>query len=256
MSCLGWYGIVIGAHSPGYQTMKILLTTICGCGVESVLCSHEHIDAPPSHIPTPDNIQLRRKAFNLSIFTVLYNVIEGAISVVAGSFYGSTALLSFGLDSFVEALSGGVMIWRFRKIGPEHIDDEHKTEQLASVLVGITLFLLAGYVIFESVQKLIKMEPPTPSLIGVFIAVISLVVMPVLYVQKNSIAQKIGSQSLRADSNQTLACMFLSVALLVGLCANYFYGLWWADPIAALVISGYLVFEGIRTIRDRTLCSC
>jgi len=192
---------------------------------------------------------LNRKALLLSYITVGYNILEGVVSIIAGVLAGSVALIGFGLDSFVESLSGGVMIWRFRKHSKLSEEEEENIERKATKLVGYTFFVLAIYVLYESTSKLLFQETPDPSLFGIIIAIVSLIVMPILFHQKYKTGKALDSKSLVADSKETLACMFLSFALLVGLGANYLFGLWQADPIVGLVIVVFLVREGYETLR-------
>lgn len=192
---------------------------------------------------------LHKKALYLSIFTVAYNFLEGIVSIAAGAAAGSIALIGFGLDSFVESLSGGVMIWRFKGDGAISEEEGERREARAVKLVGYTFFVLGAYVAYESLKKLILREPPEPSLIGIIIAVISLVVMPGLFYMKYRLGKSVGSRGLVADSRQTLACCYLSLSLLIGLGLNYLYGIWWADPIAGLVIVVFLFKEGLEAVR-------
>lgn len=197
----------------------------------------------------------RRAALALSAVTVGYNVVEGAVSLVLAAAAGSTALLGFGLDSLMESLSGGIMLWRFGRRWATPAA-ELRAERRATTAVGITFFVFAGYVLFESARKLIRHELPEPSLPGIIIAVISIITMPTLFLLKRRVARRIGSRSLAADSRQTLACSFLSVALLLGLGANYVWGFWLADPLVGLLTAGWLIREGVTTVRDRHLCTC
>jgi divalent metal cation (Fe/Co/Zn/Cd) transporter len=122
--------------------------------------------------------------------------------------------------------------------------------------VAYTFFVLGVYVLYESLKKLILREPPEPSLLGIVIAVVSLVVMPVLYLMKHSTGKSIGSRSLLADSRQTLACCFLSIALLAGLGLNYLFGIWWADPVAGIVIVLFLLREGREILKEGKAGCC
>ena len=193
----------------------------------------------------------RSKALALSFFTVGYNVLEGVVAVVAAIMAGSSALLGFGLDSFVESLSGMVMIWRFWEYGPEADEEETaKAEQKATRFVGFTFFILGAYVVFDSTRTLVKQEPPDTSVVGLALAVLSLIVMPVLFYLKYRLGRSIGSESLVADSTETLACVLLSVALLVGLGINYLWQIWWADSAAALVIAALIFKEGYSTLQE------
>ena len=196
-----------------------------------------------------ETLKLNRKALLLSYVTVGYNILEGIASIIAGSLAGSIALVGFGLDSFVESLSGGVMIWRFRKKGKISEEEEERLERKATKLVGYTFFVLAAYILYESIKKLIYRETPDPSLFGIIIAIVSLVAMPILFYQKYKTGKSLKSRSLVADSKETLACLFLSLALLIGLGTNYLFGLWQADPIVGLIIVVFLVREGYEALR-------
>jgi cation diffusion facilitator family transporter len=196
------------------------------------------------------------QALKLAYLTVGYNVVEGIASIVAAMLAGSTALLGFGADSFIESLSGSVMIWRFRKAHSLSAEDVERREHRAIRLVGLTFFILSGYVVYESVEQLYSGNPPEPSLFGILIAVASLVVMPVLFYRKHRIGEAIGSRSLMADAKQTLMCIMLSVALLVGLSLNYLCEWWQADPVAGLVIAVLLVREGYRAWGKGEACAC
>ncbi len=198
----------------------------------------------------------RKRALHLSYFTVFYNIVEGIVSIFFGLLAGSIALVSFGMDSFIESLSGSVMIWRFRPHESTTEEREEALEHTAAKLVGITLIILAVYVVYESVNKLRFGEEPDPSIPGMAIALASLIVMPILFMEKRKTSAAVKSRSLLADARQTLACLLLSVAVLVGLTLNYLFGFWQADPIAGLFIAAFLVFEGIRTIREGELCEC
>jgi cation diffusion facilitator family transporter len=204
----------------------------------------------------PDTDDLYRQARQLSYITVVYNIVEGLVSVLAGMVAGSTALLGFGIDSFMESLSGGIMIWRFRQHGKVSAAAEARSERLAVKLVGITFFLLGAYVLYESVEKLYRHQRPNPSLLGMIIAVISLVVMPVLFFFKYRVGKQLGSRSLMADAKQTLTCMLLSAALLLGLGMNYLYGFWPADPAVGMVVVFYLFKEGYTTLREKEIGCC
>ena len=194
--------------------------------------------------------RLHNKALHLSYFTVGYNILEGIVSIFAGVIAGSIALVGFGLDSFVESLSGGVMIWRFRQHGKISEEEEERIDKKAVKLVGYTFFILGVYVLYESVKKLYFKEIPAPSLFGIIIAIVSMIVMPVLFLMKYRTGKAIGSRSLIADSKETLACLFLSVALLIGLGLNYLFGMWQADPIVGLVIVFFLFKEGYSALKN------
>jgi cation diffusion facilitator family transporter len=193
----------------------------------------------------------RRKALALSIFTVVYNLGEGVIAIIASTLSGSTALMGFGLDSFAESLSGLVMVWRFWKYDPEVDEDEfEKIERKASRLVAYSFFALGTYVVFDAGHALYMQESPETSIVGIALAIASLVVMPVLFLMKYRLGKSIGSQSLVADSKETLACLLLSIALLLGLGAHSIWKVWWIDSAAALVIAVLILREGYETLKE------
>jgi len=238
--------------------MKSQIALICGCNCEECPdCGDKisGIEFNQTGIGTA-NSRLYKRALFLSYFTVGYNFLEGLVSVFAGLLAGSIALVGFGLDSFIESLSGGVMIWRFSKHGSISEEEEERIEKKAIGLIGYTFFVFGAYVLYESLKKLYFREIPNPSLPGIIIAIVSIIVMPVLFYMKYKTGRSIGSRSLIVDSKQTLACVFLSFALLGGLGLTYLYGLWWADPVVGLVIVAFLMKEGYGALKERRLCSC
>jgi len=188
--------------------------------------------------------RLYRKGLYLEYFNVVYNILEAIVSIVFGSIANSIALIGFGLDSIIESLSGLVLIWRLRQYGRISKEAEEKLEKRATRFVAVTFFILGFYVLFESVKKLVVAEISEPSLPGIVIAIVSLIAMPLLTWQKYKTGKQINSRALVADSRETLACAFLSAALLLGLGTNYLFGFWQADPIVGLIIVVFLFREG------------
>lgn len=168
----------------------------------------------------------QEKGLMAEYFTVGWNVIEGIVAIAAGIQAGSIALAGFGLDSYIEVASGLVLIWRLRKHGFSNDEEEDAAEKRAILFVGTTFFLLAAYVLYESGKKLYFHEHPEESLVGIILATVSLVAMPILAVYKKKIATEINSRALRADALETLACSYLSLTLLFGLGANALFN-WW-----------------------------
>lgn len=191
-----------------------------------------------------------KRGLILEYFTVAYNILEASFSIIFGSISNNISLVGFGLDSIVESLSGIILIWRLKKHGFVDENEEIGIEKKATRLVGITFFILATYVLFESIRKLTTVEKSDPSLAGIIISLASIIIMPVLYQQKNKIGKEIGSKALIADSKETLACAFLSLPLFVGLILNYLFGLWQADPIVGIIIVIFFIKEGIEIIEE------
>jgi cation diffusion facilitator family transporter len=198
-----------------------------------------------------DRPALLRRGLLLEYLTVGYNLIEGVIAVGAGLVAGSPALIGFGVDSFVESISGGVLIWRLRAEVGGRLDEEaiERLEHRAERLVGVAFLLLAAYVAFEAIRSLLGQEEPDASPVGIVLTALSIAVMLWLARAKRQTGEALDSRALIADSKQTQACWYLSVAALTGLTLNAVFGLWWADPVAALVIVVFLVREGIEALR-------
>jgi len=197
-----------------------------------------------------------KTARGLSYFTVGYNIVEGLVSVFFGYAAGSFALVGFGMDSFIESLSGGVMIWRFRKRGIITHEEEERIEAKAIKLVSYAFFILGAYVMIEALKNLYFHEVPERSLPGIIIAIISLIVMPGLFILKRRTGQSLKSKSLLADSKQTLACMTLSLIMLIGVGAFYLWQIWWIDSAASIAIALLLFREGYNTRKEGELCEC
>ena len=200
-------------------------------------------------LTTAERTRLGRRAQLLAGASVTYNVIEAVIAVTAGIVAGSVALVGFGLDSVVEVSSGLIIVWQFRHRLPE------SREQQALRLMAVSFFALAAYVSFESVRALLGDHDPDPSMVGIGLAVASLVVMPFLSWAQRRTGRALGSNAVVADSTQTLLCTYLSAVLLVGLVLNATLGWSWADPIAGLVIAAVAVREGLEAWRGES-CGC
>jgi divalent metal cation (Fe/Co/Zn/Cd) transporter len=186
---------------------------------------------------------LRRRIGFVVAFTIGYNVIEAIIALAAGSVASSAALIGFGLDSIVEVLSAAAVAWQFAARDPE------TREKTALRIIAISFFGLAAYVSVDAVLSLAGFREPEHSPVGIALAAMSLVVMPTVSWIERRAGRELGSASAVADSKQTLICTYLSAALLAGLLLNSLLGWAWADSIAALVIAGFAVREGIEAWR-------
>ena len=190
-----------------------------------------------------------RRAVWLAAVTVAYNLVEAAIALFAGVRAGSIALVGFGLDSVIELAAGAVVLWRLR-LEVRGAADAHveEVERKVTRFVGVTLIALGVYVVVQSVWILWTRQAPEESWLGIVLAVLSLLIMPLLGWGKLRAASQIGSAALRAEAKETFACAYLSFALLLGLGANAFAGWWWADPVAALFMVPWLVREGLEAL--------
>lgn len=196
------------------------------------------------------NTNLVRRGRHLEYFTIGWNLLEAVVAVGSGVVAGSTALVGFGIDSAIESSSGGVLLWRL-----QDGEEAEKREKRALQLVGVSFLLLAAYVALDAGKALWLQEAPDESLVGIIVAAVSLVVMPLLANAKRQVARSIGSRALEADSRQTDLCMYLSAILLAGLGLNAVLGWWWADPLAALIMVPIITNEGIEALKGET-CEC
>jgi cation diffusion facilitator family transporter len=196
-------------------------------------------------------LALLRRGLVLEYLTVGWNIIEGVVAIGAGLVARSPALIGFGVDSFVETVSGGVLVWRLRAEARGALDEAalERIEHRAERFVGIAFLVLAAYVAFEAVQSLVGQEPPDGSPVGIVLTAVSIVVMLWLAGAKRRAGEALGSRALIADSKQTYACWYLSVVALAGLGLNAAFGFSWADPLAALGIVVLLVREGIEAVQ-------
>jgi divalent metal cation (Fe/Co/Zn/Cd) transporter len=197
--------------------------------------------------------QSLRRGLLLEYFTVGWNVLEAVVGLAAGFVAGSVALVGFALDSVVEASSGSILIWRLRS-EERGTRTAEEAERKAIRLVAVAFSALAAYVGGRAFFDLLSGSSPDESLVGIVLAVVSLVVMPLLAWRKRVVAQELDSRALQADSTQTTFCTYLSAFLLVGLAANALLGWWWADPMAGLVIALFALREGRELWRAQDLC--
>lgn len=191
---------------------------------------------------------LTRRIRLLVAATISYNVIEAAVALTAGAQASSTALIGFGLDSLVEVSSAAAVAWQFST--PDH----EAREKAALRIIALSFFALAAYVSVESVRALLGYAEPRPSIVGIVLAAVSLVVMPWLSWAQRRTGRELESRSAVADSKQTLLCTYLSAVLLVGLGLNSLFGWSWADPIAGLIIAAVAVREGREAWKGRNCC--
>ncbi|HEY3354392.1 MAG TPA: cation transporter [Polyangia bacterium] len=200
--------------------------------------------------PRPPAARGARVALALVAGTLAYNVVEAVVALAAGVRADSIALLGFGLDSVIECAAAGVLLWRLavEARGAARAAVE-QAERRVRRFVGLTFLALALYVAAEAVVTVWRREPPRHSLVGIALAAASLVIMPLVAWAKLRSARRLGSAALRAEAKETLACAYLSLALLLGLGANAVAGWWWADPAAALAMVPWLIKEGVEGVR-------
>lgn len=193
---------------------------------------------------------LIRQALRLEALTIGWNVLEAVIAIVAGAFAGSIALIGFGLDSVIETVAATTLYRRLTSESKGASTEEiERKEERALRIVGWTFLALAAYVAYQAGRTLWLQQAPEESGIGIALAAVSLVVMPILAIAKLRTGRSLGSRALIADAKETFVCSYLSLSLLLGLGANLLFGAWWADPVAALMMVPWVTKEGIEALR-------
>ncbi len=195
-----------------------------------------------------------RHGRRLEYFTIAWNALEGLVAVVAGAIAGSISLVGFGIDSFIEVTSGSVLLWRMSV--DADIRRRELNERRAVQVVGISFLCLASYIAYESAMDLWSRRAPEHSIPGIVLACISLAVMPLLARAKRKVGHALGSAAMHADAKQAEFCAYLSAIMLAGLLLNALFGLWWADPAAALIMVSIIAKEGIEGWQGKACKGC
>jgi len=190
---------------------------------------------------------LERRARLLALATIGWNLVEAVVAITAGAVAGSSALIGFGLDSTVEVGAAAVALWYLAGVDEER---EHR----ALRMIGVSFFALAAYIVFDAGRDLLTGADPDTSAVGIVLAALSLLVMPLLAAAKRRTGQRLGSRALVAESAETQLCAYLSAILLVGLVLRATVGWTWADPLAALGIAVLAAREGREAWKGEDCC--
>lgn len=202
--------------------------------------------------PAPESREhLVRRARYLAWVGLAWHGVEAAVAIVAGIVAGSIALVGFGADSVIELAAAVVVLWRFA----ESRSESAAAELRAQKLIGASFFLLAAYVGVEAVRSLIEGNHADVSWVGIGLAAVTVVAMPVLASAKAKVGEELSSSSTKSEGRQNQLCAYLSAALLIGLGGNALFGFWWLDPITAFAIGGVALSEGREAWRGES-CDC
>lgn len=208
----------------------------------------------------PSRAEQIRLGVWIEAFSLAWMVIEASIAITAGLLAHSVSLEGFGFDSIVELVAGGVLLWRL--LVEQHggsLASIESAERRAAWITALGLFALALYIVVDSIFSLLTRNHPQISSWGIGLAIAAAIIMPLLWQGKLRVARRIGSAALKADAVCSVTCAYMSFTLLVGLLLNTFFGLWWADSLAALVLVYFIVQEGCEALHEaRTgeMCSC
>ncbi|QEG41291.1 cation diffusion facilitator family transporter [Roseimaritima ulvae] len=195
--------------------------------------------------------KLIRKGRNVEIASLIYNIIEVAISLTAGFMTGSSALISWGVDSIVEANSAAFMIWQLNGVA-KGIDEraKRKRKKIALGVLSTAFTIAVLFICYEAISKFISQDAASMSWWGIGILLVSLVVNPTLAWGKHHYGKKTDSATLKYDAIDTMICEYQTIVVLVGIGLVQWQGWWWADPLAALLIVPYVAWEAYESGRD------
>jgi divalent metal cation (Fe/Co/Zn/Cd) transporter len=205
----------------------------------------------PSAPPSRERERLVRRAKRLAWLGLGWHGIEATIALAAGVTAGSIALVGFGADSLVESVAGIVVIWRFARSRAGSAAAERRAQQL----IAVSFYVIAAYITADALATLLGGRHPEVSWIGIGLAAFTLVAMPPLAIAKARVGERLGSSATKSEGRQNMLCAYLSAALLVGLGGNALFGLWWLDPVTALVIAAAAVYEGREAWRGESCCT-
>lgn len=218
------------------------------------------LNTAPTPSPAPSRHKQVRLGIGIEVVTIVWMVIEASVAISVGFATRSVSLQGFGIDSIVELIAGGILLWRLRvEQSGGSLGRIEQAERRASWVTAISLFALAVYIVCDSAFTFLAQTRSEASWWGVSLAVAAAIIMPLLWQGKLLVARRIGSAALKADAACSVTCAYMSLTLLVGLLLNRFFGWWWADPLAALFLVYFLVQEGRESLREaRTgeTCSC
>jgi divalent metal cation (Fe/Co/Zn/Cd) transporter len=211
------------------------------------------VAAPVPALPAPSDewLSLARRTRMLSWLSLAWLTIEGTVAIVAGVMAGSVALVAFGLDSAIEGVASVVIVWRFT--GWRLLAE--RAEQRAQRLVAIQFFILAPFITYEALDKLVVGGNVETSWFGIGLTLATLAICQPLGLAKRRLGARLGSSATVGEGLQNLLCAYLAIAVLIGLLANAAFGIWWLDPLVALGIAAVAVREGQKAWRGEG-CSC
>ena len=193
---------------------------------------------------TDNRVSLIREALVFEWLTIAWMAIEAVVAIAAGIAAHSITLTAFGLDSVIELISAGVLIWRLGVELKHGKEFSETAERRASKIGGGLLFALAAYVVLSAAWSLWNGSGEEFSMVGLVLALAAIPIMYLLAKRKIHLAERIGSRALRADAVESITCGWLSFVVVIGLAAQYLVGAWWIDAVTSLGILWFLVKEG------------
>jgi divalent metal cation (Fe/Co/Zn/Cd) transporter len=204
--------------------------------------------------PASGRADLVAKAIQLEALTVAWLVIEAVVTIAAGVAAHSLSLLAFGIDSVIELISAFMLLWRLGIERRHGAALSERAERLASRIGGALLLALSAYIVASAAWSLWQGRGEAFSPLGLAVVALTIPVMYGLARAKLRLADRLGSRALRLDAVESIACLYLSVVVVLGLAAQFLLGAWWIDSVTALALVWFLVKEGREAWRGEECC--
>ena len=182
-------------------------------------------------------------------------VIEAFVAIGSGVIAGSLTLTAFGLDSVIELISAGLLIWRLTEELRRGEEFSRRAERIASRSGSALLFLLAAYIVLGATWSLWAHHGGEFSVTGLIVAAVAMPIMYMLARRKVTVAGQLGSRAMRADAIESITCGWLSLVVVVGLLANLLLAAWWIDAVTSLGIVWFVVKEAREAWSGEDCCS-
>jgi divalent metal cation (Fe/Co/Zn/Cd) transporter len=200
-----------------------------------------------------------KTAFLLTYITIGYNILEGIISVAWGIEDETLSLLGFGIDSFVEVLSGIGLLHMLLRIINNNGQTSDKFERTALRITGAGFYILSAGLVVGSIINTYTGHKPETTIVGIIISVISIITMSVLIYYKMEVGKALQSEAIIADANCTKTCLYLSIILLAASAGYELTGIGGIDSIGAIAIAWFSYKEGkeaFEKAKGNLICSC
>ena len=198
-----------------------------------------------------NKIDYVKKSLQIEYLSTIWMTFEFIIGFYSGIKAGSILLIAFGLDSFLEIISGNTLIWRLKKeFNNAPAEQIKNAERKSSLIVGSVLLLLSVYVVAVSLFNLVNHQAADTSISGISIAIASVLLMPYFTLKKRSLGKSISSDALIEDGMCNITCAYMAGTVLLGAILTALFGLWWVDSIAALILVYFIASEGLESFKN------
>lgn len=212
-------------------------------------------------LPSASSTRTAWAGVQIEVITVVWMVLEAIIAIGAGLVAHSLLLTAFGIDSVIELVSGGILLWRLTlQARGGSLAQVEGAERRAAWVVAVSLGLLCLYLIGSAGLGLLTHARPETSVVGLGLALAAVLGMPVLAWRKRGLATRLNSPALRGDAACSLTCAYMAGTLFVGLLLTTVFGWWWADSVVALGFLAFLVPEAREALAGaragKAACAC